>query len=117
MLSTIELIMNSFVVILLPLTVHSMITRVLPPQTTWLGNVYGADPHLLLVSNLFLLSVCLSSLVRLAIHFRLIGIRLQTPLEIAVGVPFFVLMVVFLVMLVRAGLKVRRAGENSVVSD
>lgn len=112
MLSAIEVAMNFFVVILLPLTIYSMITRALPPQTTWLGKVYGADPHLLLVSNLFLLSMCLSSLMRLAIHFRLIGIRLQTPLEIAVGVPFFALMVVFLVMLVRAGLKVRRATQN-----
>lgn len=112
MLSTIEVAMNSFVVVLLPLTVYSMIARALPPQTTWLGKVYGADPHLLLVSNLFLMSVCLSSLVRLAIHFRLIGIRLQTPLEIAVGVPFFALMVVFLVMLVRASLKVRRAAQT-----
>jgi hypothetical protein len=109
MLTTIELVLNSFVVVLLPLTVYSMITRTLPPQTTWLGKVYGADPHLLLVSNLFLLAVCLSSLVRLAIHFGLVGKRLQTPLEIAIGVPFFVLMIVFLVMLVRAGLKVRRA--------
>ena len=109
MLSTIEVAMNSFVVILLPLTVYSMITRTLPPQTTWLGKIYGANPHLLLVSNLFLLSVCLSSLVRLAVHFRLVGMRLQTPLEIAAGVPFITLMVVFLVMLVRAGLKVRRA--------
>lgn len=112
MLSTIEVVLNSFVFILLPLAIHSMITRRLPPQSTWLGKVYGADPHLLLVSNLFLLSVCASSLVRLAAHFGIVGRRLQTPLEIAVGIPFFALMVVFLVMLVRAGLKVRRTAKS-----
>jgi hypothetical protein len=109
MLSTVELVMNSFVVILLPLTVYSMITRTLPPQTTWLGKIYAADARLLLVSNLFLLAVCLSCLVRLATHFGVIGRWLRAPLEIAVGVPFFVLMIVFLAMLVRAGGKVRRA--------
>jgi hypothetical protein len=109
MLSTVELVMNSFVVILLPLTVYSMITRALPPQTTWLGKVYAADDRLLFVSNLFLLAVCLSCLVRLATHFGIVSKRLQVPLEIAVGVPFFVLMIVFLAMLVRAGGKVWRA--------
>jgi hypothetical protein len=108
MLSTIELVLNSFVVVLLPLTVYSMITKALPPQTTWLGRIYGADTRLLLVSNLFLLAVCLSCLVRLAIHFGVVGKSLQIPLEITVGVPFFALMAVFLVMLVRAGFKVRR---------
>ena len=114
MLSTVELVMNSFVVILLPLTVYSMITRALPPQTTWLGKVYAADARLLLVSNLFLLAVCLSCLVRLATHFGLVGKRLQAPLEIAVGVPFFALMIIFLTMLVRAGGKVRRAARTGV---
>lgn len=113
MVSTIELVMNSFVIVLLPLTVYSMITKALPPQTTWLGRIYGADTRLLFVSNLFLLMVCLSSLVRLAIHFGLVAKRLQTPLEIAVGVPFFVSMVVFLVMLVRAGLQVRRTSRSA----
>ncbi|NJO22057.1 MAG: hypothetical protein HC868_02785 [Sphingomonadales bacterium] len=113
MLSTVELAMTSFVIVLLPLTVYSMITRALPPQTTWLGKIYAADTRLLLVSNLFLLAVCLSSLVRLAIHFRLVGTPLQTPLEIVVGVPFFILLVIFLAMLVRAGLKVRRAAGTS----
>ena len=70
MLSTVELVMNSFVFVLLPLTVHSMITGALPPQTTWLGRIYGADTRLLLVSNLFLLAVCVSSLVRLTMPFR-----------------------------------------------
>ena len=91
-----------------------MISRALPPQTTWLGKIYGADTRLLLVSNLFLLAVCVSSLVRLTIHFGLVGKRLQALLEIAVGVLFFALMAVFLVMLVRAGLKARRtAGTGS----
>ncbi len=114
MLSTVELVMTSFVIVLLPLTVYSMFTRALPPPTSWLGKIYAADTHLLLVSNLFLLAVCLSSLVRLAIHFGLVGIKLQTLLEVTVGVPFFGLMVVFLVMLVRAGLRARRpAGMDS----
>lgn len=114
MLSTVELVLNSFVVVLLPLTVYSMVTKALPPPTTWLGRIYAADARLLLVSNLFLLAVCVSSLVRLALHFGLLSKRLQTPLELAIGVPFFVLMVTFLVMLVRAGLKVRRAAANGL---
>lgn len=112
MLSTVEVVMNSFVVILLPLAVHSMIVGTLPPQTTWLGRLYAADPHLHLVSNLFLLALCISSMARLAIHFGLVDKGLQATLEFAVGVPFFVLLVVFLVMLIKAGLKLRRAAKN-----
>ena len=112
MLSTIEIVMNSFVVFLLPLAVHSMIKGTLPPPTTWLGRLYAADPHLHLVSNLFLLALCISSMVRLALHFGLVDKALQAMLELATGVPFFVLMVVFLAMLVRAGLKLRRAADN-----
>ena len=112
MLSTIEVVMNSFVVILLPLAVHSMITRTLPPQTTWLGKLYAANPHLLLVSNLFLLAVCMSSLARLGFHFGLVDRNLQGMVDLAVGVPFFILLMVFLVMLIKAGLQLRRAAKN-----
>jgi hypothetical protein len=112
MLSTIEVVMNSFVVLLLPLAVHSMISGSLPPPTTWLGRLYASDPRLQLVSNLFLLALCISSMVRLALHFGLVDKGLQAMLEFAAGVPFFVLLVLFLVMLARAGLKLRRATNH-----
>lgn len=112
MLSTIEVVMNSFVVLLLPLTLHSLISGSLPPPATWLGRLYASDSRLHLVSNLFLLALCMSSMVRLAVHFGLVDEGLQAMLEFAVGVPFFVLLVLFLVMLVRAGLKLRRAANN-----
>ena len=112
MLSTIEVVMNSFVVFLLPLAVHSLISGRLPPPTTWLGRLYASEPRLHPVSNLFLLALCISSMVRLALHFGLVDQGLQTMLEFAAGVPFFALLVLFLVLLARAGLKLRRATTN-----
>lgn len=112
MLSTYEVILNSFVVLLFPLAVHSLITRTPRPEKMPLGRLYRADPNLPLVSDLFLLSLCFSCMGRLGLHFGLIEPSLKDYVLWVTGVPFVALLVIFLGLLISAGLKLRRASKT-----
>jgi hypothetical protein len=82
-------------------------TRQLPPERTYLGRLFRTDPNLIVANSLFLLALCLVSLYRLGVHFGMVG---QMPaLEVAIHVPFMVMLVVFLTMITRAMLRLRRA--------
>jgi hypothetical protein len=107
MLSTLDIVLHSIVLVFIPLAIRSLMTRELPPESTYLGRVFRADPNLIVVNSLFLLALCLSSLYRLGVHFGLIG-RAQ-GIELVAHIPFMVLLVVFLAMLVRAMMRLRRA--------
>jgi hypothetical protein len=107
MLATADIILHSIVLVFIPLSIHSLMTRQLPPESTFLGRLFRTDPNLIVVNSLFLLALCLASLYRLGMHFGAIG---QVPgLELAAHIPFMVLLVVFLAMFVRAMLRLRRA--------
>jgi hypothetical protein len=107
MLGTADIILHSIVLLFIPLAIRSLMTRELPPEGTYFGRIFRADPNLIVVNSLFLLALCLSSLYRLGVHFGVIGSA--QGLELVAHLPFMVLLVVFLAMLVRAMMRLRRA--------
>lgn len=112
MLNGPELILNSLVVFLLPLAVHSLWRGTLPHEKTWLGRLYRSDPLLPIVGNLFLITLCLTSIVRLVQHFALMPSGWHAAAQTATNVPFLVLLVVFLGLMLRGLLRMRRGGGD-----
>jgi hypothetical protein len=109
MLSAADIFLHCIVLLFIPLALYSLFSRKLPPDNTLLGRLYRIDPRLDVVSNLFLLALCVASLYRLGVHFGIIAPGLAKPLELASHIPFAILLVVFLTMLVRAALRLRRS--------
>jgi hypothetical protein len=113
MLSTLDLIINGFVaVVLLPIVLVSLFTGSKPPENTFFSKYYHADKHLMLVGNVFLLAVCATAVAKLALHFGAIDAPTEETVSNWIGIPFLLLLVVFLAMLIRAVLRVRR-GDNA----
>lgn len=109
-MSTLELILNFGVVgVLLPLALNSLITRRPPPEGMLFGKLYRAEALLQPVSDVFLVSLCLTCLVRLGAHYGLLAGELHRNAETVTNVVFFVLMLAYLAVLARAVLKWRRA--------
>jgi hypothetical protein len=106
MLSTIEVVIFSSVLFLLPITLYSLYSGTLPPESTWLGKYYHAEKLLLPVGNIFVLSICLMAMGKLAIHFgnpaNADGVAFWS------GLPFSVLFFVYVAFWLRAALKLRR---------
>lgn len=114
MLSTFELFINGFVAFaVLPLAIASLATGSKPPEGSLVGKYYRAEERLTLIGNLLLLAVGATAIAKLARHFELIGAELGDSLDTWLSVPLMVLVVVFLVFLVRAIMKVRRAAKAS----
>jgi hypothetical protein len=108
MLGTVDIILHSIVLLFIPLAIHSLVTRQLPPEGTFLGRLFRTDPNLIVVNGLFLLALCLASLYRLGIQLGVIGQDQVPALELMAHVPFMVLLVVFLAMIMRAMMRLRR---------
>ena len=107
MLGTLDIVLHCIVLLFIPLAIRSLMTRQLPPEGTFLGRLFRTDPNLIVVNGLFLLALCLASLYRLGVHFGMIG---QAPgLELVAHIPFTVLLVVFLAMITRGMMRLRRA--------
>jgi hypothetical protein len=110
MLSTWEIILNSCVVVLLlPLAVQSLITRRLPPERSFLGKLYRADPYLPIVNDIFLIALSCTCMGRLALHFGLIDLSRKSTVDTVTAAPFIVLLFLFFGFLIRAGIRLRRA--------
>jgi len=116
MLSNVEIALYGFVAVLLPLAAFALITGAEPPENTWLSKYYRAEKYLYPCGNLFLLTVCANAIARLAFHFGFIDPGLNERLAPAIAVPFFVLLVAFLALWVRAYLKVRRDGNGATTA-
>ena len=113
MLTTFELIVNGFVFFaVLPLAIISLASGSKPPDNTRLTKYYLAAPNLMLASNLFLLAVCAIAGLKLLLHVGLVEAGMGQTIETWIMIPFFVLLVVFLFLFVKAILRVRRA-ENA----
>lgn len=111
MLTMLNLFIYGFVaLVVLPLAVISLATGSKPPADTLFEKYYRAERHLMLIGNLFLLTVGAIAIFKLVQHFGLIDAASADTVETWVNVPFFVLMIAFLLSFVRAYLKVRRAG-------
>jgi hypothetical protein len=109
MLGTVDIILHSIVLLFIPLAIHSLVTRQLPPEGTFLGRLFRTDPNLIVVNGLFLLALCLASLYRLGIQLGVIDQGQMPGLELMAHIPFMVLLVVFLAMIMRAMMRLRRA--------
>jgi hypothetical protein len=110
MLSTFELVINGFVAFaVLPLALASLATGSKPPEHSVLGKYYRAERYLMLLGNLLLMSVGAVAITKLLTHFGLVGAELGERLETWLSMPLMGLVVLFLVLMVRAILKVRRA--------
>jgi hypothetical protein len=109
MLTTYEIALYGFVVaVLLPLAAFALVTGARPPENSWFSKYYRAEKYLHACGNLFLLTVCANAISRLAFHFGLIDAALKDRIAPFIGVPFAALLIAFLVLWVRAYLKVRR---------
>ncbi len=112
MLGPFELVLNSAVVLLLPIVIASLISGSKPPETGIFTKYYRAQKNLMFVGNLFLLSICAHAIARLAAHFGLIGEAAMDALMLPLGLPFFALLVAFGVLWFMAVLKIRRDGRT-----
>jgi hypothetical protein len=113
MLSNFEIGLYSLVVILLPLVAYGMVTGAPPPENTWLSKYYRAEKYLHPVGNIFLLTLCANTIVKLARHFGYVPPVMDDRIAIVGGTFFFLMFVAFLVLWIRAYLKVRRAGKDA----
>lgn len=107
MLTTVQLFLNGIVVLLLPLVAFSILKGSPAPRNTFLTKYYDAEKYLNLTGNLFLLSLIATSASKLAAHFGLIDQASMDALDPYIQVPFLVLLAAFLILWVRAALKVR----------
>jgi predicted Na+-dependent transporter len=111
MLTTLEIVIYGFVVLLLPIVIGSLVAGSPPPQNTFLTKYYNAEKYLNLAGNLFLLTVIAIAVSKLVAHFGLVDAATAATVDGYINVPFLLLLVVFLALWVRAALKVR--GEAS----
>lgn len=109
MLSQPEVLLFSIaVLIVLPLALYSLSRGSQPPASGVLAKYYAVEKRLSLVGDLFLLAVCASGLTRLAAHFNLISAETFAWLAFVVGVPFGLLLVLFLALWIKAVVTLRR---------
>lgn len=112
MLSTFEVAIYSFVLLLTPLAIFSLIRGSPPPSFGPLSKFYRAEKYLNVVGNLFVLSICASALGKLALHFGFIDMSAADRVEFWTSIPLLSLLLIYLGLWVRAALKVRRLGGN-----
>lgn len=111
MLSTFEVILNSLVLVLIPLVILSLVRGSPAPQFGVLSKYYHAEKYLNFVGNLFVLSLCMTALGKLALHFGYIDASRAELVDRITGLPFMILFFLFVGLWVRAALKIRRLGK------
>jgi hypothetical protein len=114
MLSTPEIVIYAFVLVLIPLALFSLMRGSPPPAFGPLTKFYHAEKYLNVVGNLFVLSICAHALGKLALHFGIIEMSAADQVELVTSIPLLSLLVIYLGLWVRAGLKIRRLGGNGV---
>lgn len=112
MLTILNLVIYGFVALfILPLAVFSLVTGSQPPENTLFTKYYRAETRLMLIGNLFLITIGLTAILKLGRHFSVIDPALADSLDPWIAIPFMMLLVVFLAFFIRAFLKVRRTGQ------
>jgi HEAT repeat protein len=114
MLSTIEVVIYAFVLVLIPLAIFSLMRGSPPPEYPPLSKFYHAERYLNVVGNWFVLSICAHALGKLALHFGIIDASAADRVELVTSIPLLSLLVIYLGLWARAALKVRRLGKNGV---
>ena len=101
-LSPIEVAINGFALLLLPLVLFSLLRGSPPPQLGRLSKYYQAEPWLNFVGDLFLLTICAQAAARLARQFGFIDDHTIEMLAIPLGAPFAILFFVYVAFWIRA---------------
>lgn len=101
------------VLVLLPLAVLSLLKGSPPPQNSFLTKYHLAEPKLMMVGDVFLVSLAAIALVWLLERLGLIAADLATTLDGWLMIPFFALLILYLGLYARAILKVRRAAAGT----
>jgi hypothetical protein len=113
MLTTLEVFIYAAVLFVFPVTVYAMGKGSPPPPLNFpLVRYYKVEKHLSLVGNLFVLSICFTAAIRLALHFGLIDSALSDRMDWFTQVPFMLLFFVYAAMWIRAAIKLRRAEKS-----
>lgn len=108
MLSTTELFLDlCLAFFIFPLAVYSLMTGSVPPHGL-AAKYYRAEPWLMPVGNVFLLSLCAGAIARLLTHYGYLSESMRQTLEPLFMIPFGVLLVIYLGCWIRALLRVRR---------
>jgi hypothetical protein len=112
MLSTFEVAINSFVLVLLPIVVISLVRGSPAPEFGILSKFYRAETYLNFVGNLFLFALCAIAFGKLGLHFGYIDASRAGLVDRVTGIPFMVLFFLFVGLWVKAALKIRRLGKT-----
>lgn len=115
MLSTFEVFLLSFVSLLFPVALITLVYSIPPPES-FLSKYYRAEKLLNPVGNLFLITVCLDAMTKLAGHFGFIDAATKSTIHPFIGVPFGVLLLAFLGLWVKAFFKVRRLEKSGATT-
>jgi hypothetical protein len=112
MLAPYELFFSLFVaIVLFPVIVAHLIAGSPPSSSGPLRKYQLAEPRLDLVSNVFVLTLCLMVINRLAQHFGLLGAGAANRIDGMLEVPFLFLFFVFLAFLLKALFRVHRSSS------
>jgi hypothetical protein len=112
MLSTFEVVINSFVLVLLPLVIVSLMRGSPAPNFGPLSKFYHAEKYLNFAGNLFLLALIAIALGKLGLHFGYIDASRAELVDRVTLVPFMAMFFVFVGLWVKAALKLRRLEKN-----
>jgi hypothetical protein len=107
MLTPIEIILHSFVFLLLPMALYSLWAGSLVPNGPG-AVLFRAVKHLRLCGDVFLLAVCSTSITRLAVHFGFVDATLGDSMLFYLGFPFMGLLLLYLTLFAKAVIKVQR---------
>lgn len=98
------------VLFILPLAVRGLIFGMQLPPGSLFEKYYSAERYLGPAGNIFLIVICASALVKLALHYDFIAPGPGDTMVTVLGVATLLFVVVYAALWVRAVLKVRRAG-------
>ncbi|MCC7253966.1 hypothetical protein [Hyphomicrobium sp.] len=113
MLTTLQLVICGFVAfVVFPLALRSLFTGSKPPEGS-LRKYYAAESYLNFTGDLMLVALSLLAITSLAQHFGVIDTDLGMRLSDWITVPFMILLLAYLVLWVRAMLKVRRSDTRA----
>lgn len=109
MLMTYHIVLYSIVLFLLmPIVIIDLIRGSPVPNSPFFAKYYRNERYLALAGNLFLLTVGAHAATKLGQHFELISPATAEWLQSYINAPFFLMLVIFASLYVKAFLKVRK---------
>ncbi len=116
MLSTFQVALNSFMLLLGAVAIYSLFTGSKAPPNSWLTKYYVAEKYLGPIGNVMLIALAATSVFKLGLHFGVIAPSDPDSVSLIVGTPFLLLALVYLVLWFRAWRKVKSAANGTAHS-